>query len=153
MNMEKNTEDYQIENMLENWQKKSLDNQALLAAQSRVWSKIESKLSNSNLVSKNILNPIMSDNQNMAQNHPSVNQSKSVKPWYLRPLTLSISGMAIVLIAIAVSGMVYLNQQKKNPFLGLTSIFVVSEVSLSKQIVLILLNKLKVVDWLLLINE
>ena len=47
MNMDKNVQDYQVENMLENWQKKPLDDKALLAAQNRVWSKIETSISNS----------------------------------------------------------------------------------------------------------
>ena len=99
MNMEKNTEDYQIENMLENWQKKSLDNQALLAAQSRVWSKIESKLSNSNLVSKNILNPIMSDNQS-TELKSLVKNTTPTKSWFLQPLGISVLSVSLLIVIV-----------------------------------------------------
>jgi hypothetical protein len=113
MNMDKKTEDFQVENMLENWQKKPLDDQALLAAQNRVWSKIQAKTSNSNLVSNNLSNISMADNQNNAAQISPSNITKPLKPWYLRTLTLSVSAFAVVLMAAGIGSMVYLNQQNQ----------------------------------------
>lgn len=107
--MEKKTEDYQVENMLENWQKKPLDDKALLAAQSRVWSKIQAKVSNSNPISNNLSNLSMADNQNMEEKSSStISGVKSPKSWFLKPLGLSLISLSLVIILAGITTTVYI---------------------------------------------
>jgi len=109
MNMEKKTEDFQVENMLENWQKKPLDDKALLAAQSRVWSKIQAKVSNSNPISNNLSNLSMADNQNTEEKSSStISNVKSPRSWFLKPLGLSLISLSLVIILVGVTSAVYI---------------------------------------------
>ena len=106
MNMDKNVQDYQVENMLENWQKKPLDDKALLAAQNRVWSKIETSISNSLETSNKSQIMPESNLENQSQNistHP-----KPLKSWFLRPLGLSLISLSLVIILVGVTTTFYI---------------------------------------------
>ncbi len=128
MNMDKQVQDFEVENMLENWQKTPLQPTTWLAAKDRIWSKISAKTLNldtdsqfSNLQSKS---PMSSENPQSDLSTiqtTSSNKLKNPKPWFLQPLNLSLISLAMILIIGGGAGLVYLNQsnQKLNEQLAL----------------------------------